>query len=268
MSDLRASELTRRPLARQALTFRPTEHPSGWLVIYTAATDRHVVELYQVEAAEGARNAGAWFLGIRVVGSVLKIRSRHRTMTIAREYAATVLAVATGPTHADLFAAVELIESGSIDDEHCEEVDAAAAGQPLVVIACGAKKLEHAARAAELYTSGHFALMLKAARRIADTDGGRVVIMSALHGLVELDTFLAPYDLKMGEAGSVTAATLAGQLAAIAPSRITTLLPHAYAAVLDEAAELAGIGDLVDLFAEAPGIGYQRGVASRVLDAA
>jgi len=230
---------------------------------------QHVCDLYRVEVAEGARTAGAWFLTIRVAGGALRVRSRHHTMTNGREYAATVLAATTGTTHAELLAAVELVESGVVDDEPCTEShEDADGGQHLVVIACGAEKLDRPAQAAELYTSGHFRLMLKAARRLAQDHGGRAVIMSALHGLVELDAVVAPYDLKMGQPGSITAAAVAGQLDTIAPRAITTLLPHTYAATLDEAAELAGIGDLIDLFAEAPGIGYQRAVASRVLNAA
>lgn len=85
--------------------------------------------------------------------------------------------------------------------------------------------------------------MLKAARHVAAQRSGRVLILSALHGLVELDTQrkqIAPYDVKMGAPGSIAPAALANQLAAIAPSSITTLLPLAYAAALDEAAELVG----------------------------
>lgn len=267
MPELCSSELTRRPVERQALTFRPTTRASD-LLVYTATAGSYVCELYQVEVAEGARTAGAWFLTIGVAGGALRVRSRHHTMTNGREYAATVLAPTTGTTHADLLAAVELVEAGAADDEPCSETHDGNEGQHLVVIACGAAKLDHPAQAAELYTSAHFKLMLKAARRLAEDHGGRVVIMSALHGLVELETVLAPYDLKMGETGSITVTTLAGQLKVIAPGSITTLLPHAYAAALDEAAELAGIGDLIDLFAEAPGIGYQRGVASRLLNVA
>ncbi|MGB8403479.1 MAG: DUF6884 domain-containing protein [Mycobacterium sp.] len=221
-----------------------------------------------MDEAEGARTEGAWFLSIRVAGGVLRVRSRHRTMNIGREYAAAVLAATTGPTHTELLAAVEHIDAGLNLDEPGIEVEGPPAAPPIVVIACGAAKVDHATRAAELYTSGHFTLMLKAARRLAEAQGGRVVVLSALHGLVELDRVLDPYDLKMGEPGSIIVAALAGQLEAIAPSVVTTLLPHAYAVALDEAAELAGLGDLIDLFAEAPGIGYQRGVASRVLKAA
>ena len=47
----------------------------------------------------------------------------------------------------------------------------------------------------------------------------------------------------------------------LAPSTITTLLPHAYAAALDAAADIAGAPHIIDLFADAPGIGYQGSAA-------
>ncbi len=248
------------------LTFRPLPHRSGTLTIYTAATATHIVELYQHEQAEGARTDGSWFLTIRVDGAALRTHSRHHTMARARKFATDVLASLTGPTHDDLLAAFELVASGHTVT-HPTADEAGQTGQPIVVIACGAAKLDTTAPAQQLYTSPHFALMLRAARRTAEQQSGRVLILSALHGLVELHTELAPYDVKMGHAGSIATADLAAQLAMLAPSTITTLLPHAYAAALDAAADIAGAPHIIDLFADAPGIGYQRAVAPRLLAA-
>lgn len=262
LRNMKAPNVIQQLPPRPALNFRPSDHPSGALVIYTATTDSHTGAIHHDSKAHGARTAGSWFLTLRVAGGALGVRSRHRTMTIARDYAAAVLAATTGTTHADLLAAAALVDAG---------LDQGSDRQPkqhVVVIACGAAKVAHPAPAAALYTSAHFSLMLRAARRMATAQGGRVLVLSALHGLVELDTVLDPYDVKMGAAGCVTAEVLAGQLVAIGPSAITTLLPHAYAATLDHAAELAGVGELIDLFADAPGIGYQRGVAARILNAA
>jgi hypothetical protein len=54
-----------------------------------------------------------------------------------------------------------------------------------------------------------------------------VVVLSALHGLVPLDQVLEPYELRMGQPGSVTPARLAEQARALgldrmcqAPSRL------------------------------------------------
>lgn len=249
-------------VAPDALTFRPQPHRSGALTIYTAATATHSIELYQCEQAEGARTDGSWFLTIGLDGAALRTRSRHHTMALARRFATDVLNALNGPTHDDLLAAFKLVASGRCHTQPAAD-EAGQTGQPIIVIACGAAKLGTSAPAQQLYTSPHFALMLRAARRIAEQQSGRVLILSALHGLVELDTQLAPYDVKIGEAGSIKTADLATQLATLAPSTITTLLPHAYAAALDAAAEIAGAPDIIDLFADAPGIGYQRAVASR-----
>lgn len=149
-------------------------------------------------------------------------------------------------------------------------------GRVLIVVACGATKLDHPAPAETLYCSGHFALMLRAARsEAADTArvcGGSagVAILSALHGLVDPTTLLAPYNLKMGQPGSITAPRVAAQLRAIAPNEIVAMLPAAYLRVLTDAvgtlddAGLAGIA-VLDAFEAAPGIGYQRGVAASLL---
>lgn len=260
------------PQSGNSLSLRPICHPTGALMVYTATTATHAVELYHVEHAEGGRIYGTWFLTIRVTGAILRTRSRHHTMTAAREFASAVLTEITGPTHADLLTAFELIEersaAGVANGEARPDTGDPVTGTAIVVIACGAAKLDTTAPAGKLYTSEHFALMLRAARRVAEQQSGRVIILSALHGLVELDTELAPYDVKMGDAESIAPGNLAHQLAAIAPSTITTLLPRAYRTVLDEAARLADAPDLIDLFAEAPGIGYQRGVAARLLSAA
>ncbi|MGW6728735.1 DUF6884 domain-containing protein [Nocardia sp. NPDC055029] len=68
-------------------------------------------------------------------------------------------------------------------------------GRPLVLVACGARKLDTPAPAAELYTGPYFTECLSAARHIAaDAD---IRIISARHGLVELADELAPYDARM-----------------------------------------------------------------------
>jgi hypothetical protein len=146
----------------------------------------------------------------------------------------------------------------------------------LIVVACGATKLDHPAPAEKLYRSRHFALMLAAARsEAADTMrvcGGTasVAILSALHGLVNPATVLEPYNLKMGQPGSITALQVAAQLSHAPPDEIVALLPAAYLRVLTEAATTlneAGLADIAvfNAFENAPGIGYQRGVASSLL---
>lgn len=149
-------------------------------------------------------------------------------------------------------------------------------GKVLIVVACGAAKLNHPAPAEKLYRSAHFALMLVAARSEATETtrlcGGSatVAILSALHGLVDPTTVLAPYDLTMGQPGSITATRVADQLRADPPDEILAMLPAAYLRVLTDAVGTlneAGLADIVVLnaFEAAPGIGYQRAVAASLL---
>ena len=62
--------------------------------------------------------------------------------------------------------------------------------KPLFLIACSAHKLDHPAPARELYTGQAFRLAIAA----ADRCGADVLILSALHGLVQPGEVLAPYD--------------------------------------------------------------------------
>lgn len=251
-----------------SLTFRAVPHPSGALTIYTATTATHVIEIYEVKQAAQARTRGTWFMHIRVHGAALSVSSQHFTKTAARDFAQAVLAATTGPTHADLAAARDLVGDEPVIESSPATEDLApaapAAERRIVVIACGAAKLDHAAPADQLYTSDHFKLVLRAARRLADEQTGRVVILSAENGIVECDRQLDPYDVKMGDPAAITPVAIAAQLANIAPSSITALLPRAYAAALTEAATIAGAPTPINLFADTPGIGYQRAIAARL----
>lgn len=143
----------------------------------------------------------------------------------------------------------------------------------IYVAACGGRKLPHAAPAGELYTgSSRFiidAVRAEAGRR----DGAPFRILSALHGLVAPEQLLDPYDVRMSGPGAITAEQLAEQVAELAgPDGATfvAFLPKAYRRQLEAAAALVtaeleldpGTVTVADMFADAPGIGYQRGVAA------
>lgn len=219
---------------------------------------------------------GAWHLFAGVTGAILGTEVKLATMSEARAVAEHFVATIVPTTVSDeigatvvgdaLFAAVAAVRAPAVGIVEPEVVEPA--GEPIVVIACGAAKLERTASAAELYTSANFRLHLRAAEALAAELGGRVRILSALHGLIDPAAAIAPYDVKMGDAGSIAVDVLAEQLAELAPRSILTLLPRAYASALDLAAEVAGAGDLVDLFADAPGIGYQRAVSASIVRAA
>lgn len=139
------------------------------------------------------------------------------------------------------------------------------------VIPCGGDKAAAAAPARELYTGSFFQHTLAAAEAEAaatERDLGiasRVLILSAKHGLVDLDTVLAPYDVKMGEHGSMDAAGLAAQLLGRGidawdnGDEVYALLPAAYRTRLARAGEMIDL-PVQDVYEAAPGIGYMRGV--------
>jgi|tagenome__1003787_1003787.scaffolds.fasta_scaffold17785373_1 hypothetical protein len=72
------------------------------------------------------------------------------------------------------------------------------AGTFTVVIPCAAQKRDGVHPARDLYTSSNFRNTLAAAEALAGTEGGRVLILSALYGLVEPDEHIHGYDVKMG----------------------------------------------------------------------
>ncbi len=73
---------------------------------------------------------------------------------------------------------------------------------PLVIIPCGKAKLDRPASAGAMYTGGYH----RACRRAADilTSPGRIRIISAKYGLISLGQLIEPYELRMGQLGSIT----------------------------------------------------------------
>ncbi|MFK0063383.1 DUF6884 domain-containing protein [Streptomyces werraensis] len=150
-------------------------------------------------------------------------------------------------------AAEQAAAAAALEEAPAPAEPAAPAG-PVVVIPCGGAKQAQAAPAGELYVGGYH----RACRRAADAltaEGGTVVVLSALHGLVPLDQVLEPYDLRMGQPGSVTPARLAEQARALGLDRAREVVALGGAAYTRAAlavwphasAPLAGLG----------GMGYQ-----------
>ena len=109
---------------------------------------------------------------------------------------------------------------------------------------CGGAKLGRPAPARELYTGSMFRHTLANAERCAAADEAaglgpaRVLVLSARYGLVELGQVMEPYDLRMGQPGSVSVATLAAQALALGidwGAQVYALLPRQYLARLDAA---------------------------------
>lgn len=97
----------------------------------------------------------------------------------------------------------------------------------LLLIPCGAKKHDHAAPAASLYTGSLFRAGLNA----ADRAGMEVRIVSAKHGLLKRTDIVEPYEQKMTPYISRTIATKMGDQAAqqkLLGRKVHALLPGLY----------------------------------------
>ena len=98
----------------------------------------------------------------------------------------------------------------------------------IVVVGCGSKKLDHPAPAAELYQGSYFKLRLAYAMTLTEPDN--IFILSALWGFLPLSRVVEPYNLKMGERGSIGELELRNQAIALAIShdRCTVLAGSKY----------------------------------------
>ncbi|MGX9891386.1 DUF6884 domain-containing protein [Streptomyces sp. NPDC002276] len=109
--------------------------------------------------------------------------------------------------------------------------EVAAVGR-VVVIPCSGAKLDRPAPAGDLYRGSLHTLCRRAADALT-ADGGTVLVVTARHGLVTLDQVLSPYDLRMGDPGSVTSVQLRPQAARLGVDHVqdvTVLAAAAYTA--------------------------------------
>ena len=126
----------------------------------------------------------------------------------------------------------------------------------LIIIPCGAAKLDHAAPAAELYTGSMFKDALRTARSMTTDENIR--IMSAMHGLVRLDHVIEPYEMKISDKDSVTGYRLVMQLVGMKfDGELITFLPKGYLKRLTSAGIAAGC-TILDMYEGCAGIGYQK----------
>lgn len=139
------------------------------------------------------------------------------------------------------------------------QLPAAGEADTLLVVPCSGAKLDHAAPARDLYRGTLTTMGLAAADAVAQSFAGtRTLILSALHGLVDTDRVLEPYDVKMGDPGSIGGEQLAEQLRATGARRVIALTPNGYTAALAHACDLAGMELVMPLWGSR-GIGEQRG---------
>ncbi len=117
----------------------------------------------------------------------------------------------------------------------------------IVIIGCGARKLDRPAPARSMYVGPYFRACLATAEAI--TDPGRAFILSARYGLLGLDDPIEPYDLTMGQPGSVSVGELAAQATerGITDEPVTALCGARYAMLIGRvwprvSIPLAGLG--------------------------
>ncbi len=130
-----------------------------------------------------------------------------------------------------------------------------------MIIPCGSAKLNHKAPAGELYVGPYHRSCREAADALT-AEGGTVLVLSARYGLVTLDQEIEPYNLRMGQLGSVTVEQLREQardLGVDAAENVIILGGEAYTnAALQvwpqAATPLAGLS----------GMGYQRQYLAQV----
>ncbi len=133
--------------------------------------------------------------------------------------------------------------------------------RPLVLVTCGAAKQPTAHPAGQMYLGSYHRLALRAAHAL--TDPAAIRVLSASHGLLELETIIEPYDTRITDPDAITAPELLAQahaqgianaqhvviLAAAAYSRLSlSVWPHAHV-----------------VFAGTRGIGEQRQRLSRLI---
>lgn len=79
----------------------------------------------------------------------------------------------------------------------------------IVVLACGSRKDTRPLPALQLYTGLYFRGALRWARSVVpDTS---IYVVSSKYGLVPGGKVIAPYEMRVGDAGAATAAQIAGQ---------------------------------------------------------
>jgi hypothetical protein len=103
----------------------------------------------------------------------------------------------------------------------------------VIIVSCGGRKSssEQPVPAGEMYTGSYHTALRRAADAL--TDGGRtgrILILSALYGLLNLHDPIAPYDMRMGDKGSVSGERLRQQAVelGILGADVTVLGPRAY----------------------------------------
>ncbi|MEH1017965.1 DUF6884 domain-containing protein, partial [Micromonospora sp. CPCC 206060] len=130
----------------------------------------------------------------------------------AREWVAVDLVLTDGWSYADIGRALGISRQAA-SKAYADAVHArmrrtiTGRDEPVVIVPCGGTKRDRPAPAGQMYTGSYHQACRRAAARI----GGRLVILSARHGLLDPATWIEPYDLRMGQPGAVSVPTLRAQ---------------------------------------------------------
>ena len=79
----------------------------------------------------------------------------------------------------------------------------------IVIVPCGDIKASHTTTAENMYIGKYHKFAMRYARHVAPREN--IYILSAKHGLMMLDKVIEPYNLKMGDLGSIGAYTIRQQ---------------------------------------------------------
>lgn len=130
------------------------------------------------------------------------------------------------------------------------------------IIPCGAEKAPTACAAADLYKGKMFQHTLSYVRKLSEKDiangeAVQILILSAKYGFLSLDEVVAPYDTKMGAAGSISVEALTEQAEERGLEEVYCFLPKAYySRVYDAFQPFYGLAH--DVYEALLGIGEQR----------
>ena len=120
----------------------------------------------------------------------------------------------------------------------------------LVIIPCGGKKRPEPCRAEQMYTGPYHRACRRLALLWAPRD--RVLILSARYGLLRLDDWIEPYELRMGRPGCVGEGIVraqAGRMGLLGSRRVIALGGFSYTNICRQvwpgaAVPLSGVGGI------------------------
>jgi hypothetical protein len=142
---------------------------------------------------------------------------------------------------------------------------------PVIVIPCGGQKASEACAARDLYTGSAFQEQLAGA--IAEVGENNVYILSALHGLIGINDVIAPYDVKMGDKGSISKTEKGFQRLVLGiiwygleddDLDVYAMLPNAYFSIFDKAMRYCEAVPPAQTYEATAGIGEHKAIAKKM----